>query len=37
MIIFNYPSKKELKTRVGERLDYIEPVYSVRNIGGMAY
>ena len=24
MIIFNYKSKKELKTRVGERLDYIE-------------
>ena len=24
MIIFNYPSKKELKTRIGERLDYIE-------------
>lgn len=24
MIIFNYPSKKVLKERVGERLNYIE-------------
>ena len=24
MLVFNYKSKKELKTRIGERLDYIE-------------
>tara|TARA_R110000823_G_scaffold238491_1_gene363825 strand:+ start:123 stop:329 length:207 start_codon:yes stop_codon:yes gene_type:complete len=24
MLVFNYSSKKELKTRVGERLNYIE-------------
>lgn len=24
MIIFNYPSKKELKANIGNRLDYIE-------------
>jgi len=24
MLIFNYPSKKELKTRIGEPLNYIE-------------
>jgi len=24
MLVFNYKSKKELKTHIGERLDYIE-------------
>lgn len=24
MIVFNYPSKKELKTKIGQPLDYIE-------------
>ena len=24
MLVFNYPSKKELKARIGEPLDYIE-------------
>jgi hypothetical protein len=32
MIIFNYPSKKELTANVGKPLKYIETVYLVRSI-----